>query len=89
MDYAFTRLDHEISKNPIPGFARKSQQGRVYVGQLQRHSLCSLGFNVFDFVRHGPSGTLITGITLHRCKRFRTVADFQIATCTPNQTTMR
>lgn len=66
MDYAFTRLAHEIGKSPIPGFARKSQQGRVYVSQLERHSLCNLGHNnVFDFVRHGTSGTLVAGIALH------------------------
>jgi hypothetical protein len=66
MDYAFSRLGHEIGKNSFPGFARKSQQGKVYVSQLQRHSLCSLGYsNVFDFARHGPSGALVAGIAMH------------------------
>ncbi|KAE8551797.1 hypothetical protein EYB25_005687 [Talaromyces marneffei] len=65
MDYVFTRLGDEIGKTFIPGFARKSQQGRVYVSQLQRHSLCSLGYsNVYDFARHGPSGTLVAATCL-------------------------
>lgn len=76
MDYAFTRLGHEIGKISIPGFARQSQQGRVFVSQLQRHSLCSFGYsNVFDFARHGPSGALVAGIALHSIQIFRSAAD--------------
>ncbi|KUL84779.1 hypothetical protein ZTR_07273 [Talaromyces verruculosus] len=67
MDYTVTRLGHEIGKISFPGFARKSQQGKVYVSQLQRHSLCRLGYsNVFDFARHGPSGALVAATCMPR-----------------------
>lgn len=76
MDYAFTRLGHEICKTPIPGFARKAQQGRVYASQLQRHGLCRLDYgNVFDFARHGPSGSLVAGIALHPAQTLRSVTN--------------